>query len=699
MKKRSIARRLSLLVISIFAILFVLYAVVTNWISYGKNIANGEESTNEHTRLYAAHLEDGLGRVKNTLDVSKQNIEAINQNGMMKASDILLIMEKNLKQNPNIFATAVVLDKGSIKTSAKRDGKLLDEEGRFTPYIHKGKSDLTTEKVTGYSGSNADDWYTVPKTEGRAIITEPYEYMVDGKNIDMSTFSVPLNDKNGKFIGVMTADFPLDFASDLVQDIKPKNGYAALISNSGTVLAHSANEKMVGTNMADAIDWNTQKQIIDSGKTADFYVDSQTFGEQAFNSIAPINIDGLDEKWSLQSVTPKSSILDTYNQLLKITIISGIVMIVLMAAAAMLFIYRQLKPLQHVKQAMEKAADGDLTVRIAADEIKPDEIGAVSSAFNTMVEKQNGVIQTIKQSTIQMNESADVMQHTFDEVAAASNEVATAVDEIAQGASRQSEDTESTSEQMNGLAVQIDTLSALSEKMNSLSDTASKSTASGMEQVKLLKEQTDASNIVNNTVQKQIETLSAKIGEINVITASIQAITEQTNLLALNASIEAARAGEQGKGFAVVADEVRKLAEQSKEQTEVIQTTVQDILRTSDETVESISQNTKMREANDQSVSETETAFTDNAKVLNELLLSIQSTAENLANMMVAKDDAVLSLQSVTAISEETAASAEQVSASATEQQKEMTNVAANIEKMNAIAEELEHMMNQFKVD
>lgn len=39
----------------------------------------------------------------------------------------------------------------------------------------------------------------VPKEEGRAVLTEPYDYKVNGETISMTTISVPLVNASGTF--------------------------------------------------------------------------------------------------------------------------------------------------------------------------------------------------------------------------------------------------------------------------------------------------------------------------------------------------------------------------------------------------------------------------------------------------------------------------------------------------------------------
>lgn len=76
--------------------------------------------------------------------------------------------------------------------------------------------------------------------------------------------------------------------------------------------------------------------------------------------------------------------------------------------------------------------------------------------------------------------------------------------------------------------------------------------------------------------------LAKSIEAISGITEVIHGIAEQTNLLALNAAIEAARAGDTGRGFAVVADEVRTLALRTRQSTELIQRSIEQLRQDSE---------------------------------------------------------------------------------------------------------------------
>lgn len=713
-KSRSIALKLSSLIIGIFLLLFFAYTMITGIILKNQSVDDAENATLETAEFSAAKMSERFKKANTTLLTTKRIVESMEKKGEVSAHAILDIMETNLVNNDDLLGVGVILEQNianvkpialttlleqnTMKIDSSTYAALTDSKNRFIPYLSKDGGGITAAAIEGIDDKSVSEWYWVPKDEGRSVLTEPYDYNVNGKTVLMTTISVPLVNASGKFFGIMTADLSIDYLNGLTESVKPDGGYAAIITNKGILTANSIGATLDGLNMQDHLDWTSIKQTMDNGEVKSMYMDSDELKENSFNVFSPMVLEGIDETWTVQVVLPKSKILETYNQVFIFTIAASIIIVVLMSAASALFIYRQLKPLKFLRASIETAADGDLTQRVDEKYIKADEIGAVALAYNNMLDQTNSAIKTVLNSTTLLNQSSNHVHEAFNEIVASSQEVSVAINEIAQGASKQSEDTEETNYRMIDLSDQIDAITALSNEMDELSNKTRLTTDKGMQEVESLRDRNAETNAMNGRIQQQMESLASNIANINQIIASIQGITEQTNLLALNASIEAARAGEHGKGFAVVAEEVRKLAEQSKNETDIIKQTVDSILANSQQTVAVIDSNAGLMQSQNESVQGTEVAFKDNSELSRSIASSINKLMDKLSYMLEHKNQAIMAIQSISAISEETAASAEQVSASAIDQQAELQKVAESINNMNEISKELQEVVNRFKL-
>lgn len=199
-----------------------------------------------------------------------------------------------------------------------------------------------------------------------------------------------------------------------------------------------------------------------------------------------------------------------------------------------------------------------------------------------------------------------------------------------------------------------------------------------------------------NDISSQIKETNDSIVDIDKAVELILSISEQTNLLSLNASIEAARAGEHGRGFSVVAEEIRHLSEQSSDGAEMIKNIARKITEKSKKSVQLADGVYLLIMLEQENVLTTQKKYEELSDNIDQSVIAIKSISEKTDNLANYKEKVIENVQDLSAISQENAASNEEVNANINEIIAEVRTVNENCEKMNRMALDLEESVSYF---
>ena len=344
-----------------------------------------------------------------------------------------------------------------------------------------------------------------------------------------------------------------------------------------------------------------------------------------------------------------------------------------------------------------QAATGNLTVN--PESSRNDELGSLTKSISSMIANMRALILQASLIASSVNTAASTLAISSGQVSAVSADVSKAIQEISIGASSQAGEAEQSAEIMNELAQKINVVAENSNAIESFSREAIELSRKGLHSVSDLDRIALETTTITNTIIEDIKKMDSNSRSIGKIVKVISEITDQTNLLALNAAIEAARAGEAGKGFAVVADEVKKLAEQSLKATNEIKTIIEDTQNQTNNAVKRAETSDKMLKLQNESLQNTIEVFDCIYSSMEKLGEKVENTISAVLDMDNYKRQTLEAIMKISDVSELTACSSQELSASTQEQLAFIDELTQQAQQLKDAARNLIETISKFKVE
>lgn len=485
------------------------------------------------------------------------------------------------------------------------------------------------------------------------------QYLKDKLGEEVGDYSLRLirNFPNSKAFLVM--NLKNQVVLELLESVEfDETGVLALVTGDGKEIVSDESDKSSEPVFTDKAFY--QKMGASENMSDAFYVDYQN--EEQLFMYTKIGDTGA----AICALIPRSTISSQADSIWRTTFI--IVIIACFAAFITAFAISGGidRTIRYIISRLRRASVGELTVVFETK--RRDEFRTLIDEINATFSNIKNLISHVKSLSEDASKEAAGVSETSELVVKTTGEITEAMTEIEHGVMQQAKEAETCLLQMDHLSEKIVAVSEITKEINGLAGETKSSVSKGTVITERLQAQTKSTIDIVSGIVEEIRRMTEKSMRIHSIVNIINDISNQTNLLSLNASIEAARAGESGRGFGVVAQEIRNLSEQIKDQTQDIKNTIANIKDSTYQLSESAKEVGEVMGLQNDAVRDTASSY----RVINnymdnlmELFVNIKGSVDNIDEARIGTLEAV---ESISAVLEEIAASADNVSQSANNQ-------------------------------